>query len=142
MERRYWTLEHECFRSTDYRADFAEDEISLAGSIFRKSHRQSGQRVATENTMCPKPTHFALVHVLMRTLLCYRLRPISMQLTLARVPMPHVLLFSYDELDFLLDGFGSIHNVLGWQRAHPVLVVLWPEQDGDFDFSALVVRIM
>ena len=57
--------------SADYCADFVEEEISLTGSIFRKSHRQSGQRVATENTMCPKPTHFALVHVLISRLLSY-----------------------------------------------------------------------
>jgi hypothetical protein len=31
--------------------DLADDEISLAGSILRKSQRQSGQRVATEKTM-------------------------------------------------------------------------------------------
>jgi len=29
----------------------ADEEISLAGNILRKSHRHSGQRVATENTM-------------------------------------------------------------------------------------------
>lgn len=28
-----------------------DEEISLTGSILRKSHRQSGQRVATEKTM-------------------------------------------------------------------------------------------
>lgn len=50
-----------------------EEEISLAGSILRKSHRHSGQRVATEKTMWPKATHFAFMQVLIARL------PISME---------------------------------------------------------------
>jgi len=46
-----------------------EEEISLAGSILRKSHRHSGQRVATENTMWPKATQFVFIQVLMAKLL-------------------------------------------------------------------------
>ena len=44
------------------------EETSLAGSILRKSHRQSGHRVATEKTRWPKAMHFAFVQVLIAKL--------------------------------------------------------------------------
>ena len=44
----------------------------------------------------------------MRRLLSYRLRPIPMQPTLARVPEHYVLLFRYDESNFLLGQLSRV----------------------------------
>jgi len=60
----------------------------------------------------------------MARLLEYRLRPIPMNLTLARVPGSHVLLFSCNGLNFLLEQQGA---------PHPCRAFVFVGTGGDFE---------